>query len=228
MATSTYILCLECSTDVCSVAILKDKAVAAVVESEKDYSHGELITQFIRDCMEEVGIQTTDLSAVSISSGPGSYTALRIAATVAKAICYSQKIPLIAVDSLEVLSHCVDTEIRQSSTIIPMIDARRMEVYTNIYVNGISQKAPHALVITSDSFSEHMNSDTICCGDGVRKTMDILPISDAQIASDKASASYMLRPTLLRFEKKMFEDIAYYSPFYLKSPNITKSKKKLF
>lgn len=224
----TLILCLECSTDVCSVALVDETRVISCKESPKNYSHGELITAYIEDVLCEANVPIKRLSAVSISSGPGSYTALRIAATVAKGICYSQKIPLIAIDSLTILSYAASTEIRNDHTIVSMIDARRMEVYSSVYVNGQQKLLPTAIVVEEDSLQQYVDKETLYCGDGIQKTMDTLGISPSQVLTHSASARHMHHPSIEKYKKQAFENIAYYSPFYLKSPNITKSKKKLF
>ena len=151
----TYILHLETTTKVCSVALSKDAKIVALKElQEEGYSHGENLTLFIQDIVSEAGIEMRDLDAVSVASGPGSYTGLRIGASTAKGLCYALQIPLIAIDSLTGLIEQA-REVHDGVNLCAVIDARRMEVY-NLLVdsNGNKLKEISADIIDSESYKE--------------------------------------------------------------------------
>ena len=135
------ILCIETSTDVCSVCISDGKRLLAIRETGRSYSHNEVIAVFIDECVKEANMQIRDLEAVSISRGPGSYTALRIGTSTAKGICYALDIPLITVDTLKALALSVTDIVKPNGVIIPMIDARRDEVYAAVYDSSFKELA---------------------------------------------------------------------------------------
>ncbi|MEE9437403.1 MAG: tRNA (adenosine(37)-N6)-threonylcarbamoyltransferase complex dimerization subunit type 1 TsaB [Saprospiraceae bacterium] len=223
------ILNIETSTDICSVCIAKDGQVLAIRETERSYSHSEVIAIFINECKAEAGIKITDLDAVAISQGPGSYTALRIAAATAKGICYSCDIPLISISTMKALANSLKDQCKDRDVILSMIDARRMEVYYSVYNNelyNITPVAPH--ILTKDSFLEYNNySRILFCGDGVAKAKEILAVTNGEFLSIECSSLHMISLSEEKYGKKLFEDIAYYEPLYYKSPNITVQKKNI-
>lgn len=223
------ILNIETSTDICSVCIASETEVLAVRETPRSYSHSEVIAVFVDECLKEAGITAKDLDAVSISRGPGSYTALRIGAATAKGICYGVDIPLISIGTLEALAGSVMHLCGDNDIIIPMIDARRKEVYHAIYDNGfgtIHEVEP--IILNETTFSSLAEYDNIhLCGDGVAKSKDILTISNGQYHDIECSSLSMIALSNEKFDKKLFEDIAYYEPNYYKGANITVQKKNI-
>lgn len=211
-----YILHLETSTKVCSVALSLNGKLISIKENEEDgYSHGENLTLFIENVLKQAGISIKELTAVSVASGPGSYTGLRIGVSTAKGLCYPLNIPLIAIDSLTSLSE-IAKEKYTSINICPLIDARRMEVYNSIYNSKGDQIKPiSADIINDNSYREF--EPFIYFGDGAEKLIEIW--KDRNCTADleiKSSAKGQVRLALEKFQKQQFEDVAYFEPFYLK------------
>ena len=209
----SFLLHLESSTKVCSVALSKDGELCAIEELEEDgYSHGENLTIFIERVLEKGGISIKELNGISVASGPGSYTGLRIGVATAKGLCYSLKIPLIAIDSLTALAAQATTEITRCA----VIDARRMEVYNCFFDSeGNKLKEISADIIDEDSYREF--EPFVYFGDGAQKLEDIWSNRDCKINTDiKSSASGQVKIAFEKFNKSEFEDVAYFEPFYLK------------
>ena len=212
----TYILHLETATKVCSVALSKNGGLIALKESMEDgYAHGENLNLFIEDVLKEGGITTKALSAVSLASGPGSYTGLRIGAATAKALCYALEIPLIAIDALTCLAQLA-REKHANQKLCAAIDARRMEVY-NLIVDqdGSLLKEISADVIDEDSYTEY--EPYVCFGDGAEKLIETWKGRNCSFdLSIKSSASGQVKLAFQKFNAADFEDVAYWEPFYLK------------
>lgn len=213
----TYILHLETATKVCSVALSKNGELVQLKETEEDgYSHGENLTLFIQDVLNKEGISSSELSAVSVASGPGSYTGLRIGVSTAKGICFGADLPLIAIDALSALCE-VAREKFPSDSICAMIDARRMEVFSLIQDrDGKVIKPISADIIEEDSYSEF--EPFIYVGDGAEKLNEIWS-NRSQLKTDlsiKSSAKGQVKVAFEKFQKSEFEDMAYFEPFYLK------------
>lgn len=209
----SFILHLETSTKVCSVALSKNGELCALKEVEEDgYAHGEKLTVFIEDVLKEVQISAKQLSAVSVASGPGSYTGLRIGVATAKGLCYALNIPLIATDSLTVLASQVDTDVNKCA----VIDARRMEVYNCFYdSNGRPLKEISADIIDADSYKEF--EPFVYFGDGAEKLKDTFSDRNCEfISSVKSSALGQIKIAHQKFQTSDFVDVAYFEPFYLK------------
>lgn len=212
----TYILHLETSTKVCSVTLSKNGEIVNTIESNDDqFAHGEKLTIYIQNILKAERIEPKELHAVSISSGPGSYTGLRIGVSTAKGICYALGIPLIAVDSLTSLKE-IAKEKYPNSNIIPAIDARRMEIYSTVF----DEKNNQLKEISSDIIDENSYLDFepfICIGDGAEKLKEIWKnrncIIDSSIIS---SANGQVKIAFEKFKNNDFEDVAYFEPFYLK------------
>ncbi|TNE53574.1 MAG: tRNA (adenosine(37)-N6)-threonylcarbamoyltransferase complex dimerization subunit type 1 TsaB [Bacteroidetes bacterium] len=221
-----YILHLESATKVCSVALSRDGKLCQLKEYEGDgYTHGENLTCFIEEVLEKEGIRATDLAAVAVSSGPGSYTGLRIGTSVAKGICYAVGAKLIAINSLEVIANLARKKYPKSF-IVPMIDARRMEVYTSVFdPGGTCIQNVEAFEMKEDSFID-LNPMT-CCGDGAEKLKSIWSEDrwgsiDSKILS---SAEGLVTLSFEKYQKGQFEDVAYFEPFYLKDFVVKKKQK---
>lgn len=213
---NTYILHLETATKVCSVGLSLNGKLIGLKEMEEDgYSHGENLNCFIEDVLLETSIKIKDLSAISLASGPGSYTGLRIGAATAKGLCYALEIPLIAIDALTCLAE-IAREKHPAGTLCPLIDARRMEVYNLLYdTNGKALKEISANIIDETSYSEF--EPFIYFGDGAEKLQDIWADKNCAIDSTiRASASGQVKLAFQKFQENKFEDVAYWEPFYLK------------
>lgn len=210
------ILSLETATKNCSVALSNDDTIIAVREfAGEGYAHAEKLHVFIEEVVKEAGISFEGLSAVAVSMGPGSYTGLRIGVSAAKGLCYALNIPLVAVNTLKVIAAALRIE---SGLIVPMIDARRMEVYNAVYDKSLNEiRATTAEVITPESLSDLVGVVHLC-GDGAFKCRDLLTderffYHDEIIypsAIDLAPLAYE------KFRQQVTEDVAYFEPFYLK------------
>ncbi|MDA9881451.1 tRNA (adenosine(37)-N6)-threonylcarbamoyltransferase complex dimerization subunit type 1 TsaB [Crocinitomicaceae bacterium] len=212
----TYILHIETTTKVCSVVLSKDGEILVVKElQEEGYSHGENLTLFIQEALSEGGISASALDAVSVASGPGSYTGLRIGAATAKGLCYALQIPLIAIDSLTALIEQA-REIHNELNLCALIDARRMEVY-NLFANSEGRKLKEisADIIDSESYKEW--EPFVYFGDGAKKLMESWAGRNCMIdPSILSSAKGQVRIAHKKYQDNLLEDVAYWEPFYLK------------
>ncbi len=221
----TYILNLETATKNCSVAIAKDgKTILCKEMAEAGYSHAEKLHVFIEECLQELQFTSKDLSAVAVSQGPGSYTGLRIGVSAAKGLCFALDIPLIAIDTLQVLASQLSIS---EGIIIPMIDARRMEVYSSIFNSKLEKiRDVQAEIITEESFLKI--TETIhFVGDCSEKAKTVLTSQNFIFHDEMVypSAKEMGLLSFNKFQKKDFVDVAYFEPYYLKDFMITVSKK---
>ena len=221
-----YILSIETATKNCSVSISKNGELFALKEiCEANFSHAEKLHQFIQDTLKESQITFEDLSAVAISKGPGSYTGLRIGVSSAKGLCFALDIPLISVLTLEALAHATKVE---HGFIIPLLDARRQEVFTAVFDKDYNiVKDTFNYILDENSFAEY---DKICfLGDGAAKTKEIINHKNAVFLEGYfPSAKEMVALSYNKFSQQKFEDVAYFEPFYLKDFHVTVSKKKAF
>ena len=221
----TYILNLETATKNCSVSISQNGQTILCKEmAEAGYSHAEKLHVFIEECIKESNITFKDLSAIAVSQGPGSYTGLRIGVSAAKGLCFALDLPLIAVDTLQVLASKLSIS---DGVIIPMIDARRMEVYSAIF-NSKSEKIREvqAEILTENSFKEI--SETIhFVGDCAEKAKTVLTKSNFIFHEEiiYPSANEMSELSYKKFQENKLEDVAYFEPYYLKDFMVTVSKK---
>jgi len=219
-----YILNIETATKNCSVSLGKNGQLIDVIEyAGEGYSHAEKLHLFIDEILKKNKLNTTSLNAVAVSMGPGSYTGLRIGVSAAKGLAYALDLPLIAIPTLEILARAI-TE--QNAFVIPIIDARRMEVYSAVFNQHEKIRATKAEILNETSFSEYLNQKkTIFIGDAVDKTGNIVQHENA-IYSDIRfpSAKEMSALSWNRYEKGEFEDVAYFEPFYLKDFISTKKK----
>ncbi len=218
------ILCLETATPVCSVALNDGCCTIALRETEGQNAHSEKITNFIRKVMEVARIDYPQLDAVAVSKGPGSYTGLRIGVSTAKGVCYAADVPLMAVDTLEAMAYGMKEklggQIAENDLLIPMIDARRMEVYAAIFdanLNKVEDTA--ALVIDEHSFEELSQDHHLWLfGDGAPKLTQLFENQPniSVIDGFKPSAAFMRPLAEKALLDKDFVDVAYFEPFYLK------------
>ncbi len=231
------ILCLETSTAVCSVALVENGKVIALRESLDGQNHAEKITVFIDEVMKEANVSYRDLDAVATSMGPGSYTGLRIGVSTAKGLCYAMEKPLIAIDTLAAMAYGfkdAETQRRRDAEstdiLCPMIDARRMEVYSAFFNEKLERVSEtKAIIIDENSFMEmKQNSHLYLFGDGADKLASLFENDDNITVVEKfhCSASYMAELADRAFKNKDFVDTAYFEPFYLKNfvPGMPKVK----
>ncbi|WP_264548913.1 tRNA (adenosine(37)-N6)-threonylcarbamoyltransferase complex dimerization subunit type 1 TsaB [Flavobacterium sp. N2820] len=212
----SLILNLETATKNCSVALAKDgKTIACKEIAAQNFSHAEKLHVFIEEILSENNIQFSDLNAIAVSQGPGSYTGLRIGVSSAKGLCYALNIPLIALDTLQLLAKQITIE---NGIILPMIDARRMEVFSAFYdKNHIQIRTTQAEIIDELSYQE-ISEIIHLVGDGIEKFKNTLTDEKFIFHSDAVfpSAKEMSELSFNKFKIKDFVDVAYFEPFYLK------------
>ena len=220
----SLILHLETSTKSCSVALSENGELIALQEIHTaEFTHAENLTVFIQKVMLSAGKEMKELKAVSVSSGPGSYTGLRIGVSTAKGLCYALEIPLIAVDSLISLA-VLARQKHPGKKICSMIDARRMEVYSAIYDEELNLLKPiSADILDEQSYQEF--EPFVAVGDATDKMIDVWSSRIVCIDNElKASAKGQIEIVYQKFVDKAFEDVAYFEPFYLKEFIVGKPK----
>ena len=214
------ILCLETATKNCSVALSINGKVVAIQEdnpknhAEQRFSHAEKVQGYISQVLDRANISTKDLDAIAVSKGPGSYTGLRIGVSAAKGLCYALDIPLLATSTL----HSLAMQVSQS-VVVPMLDARRMEVYSAVFSSQMVQiRDIKAQIITQDSFNTYLDKGKVTfIGDGVEKFKDVCTHQNAVFINDALpSASQMAKIATLKFTQNDTQDVAYFEPYYLK------------
>ncbi|MET4082893.1 tRNA threonylcarbamoyladenosine biosynthesis protein TsaB [Pedobacter sp. UYP30] len=225
------ILLIETATQVCSVALSINGVVVSIKEEIGQNLHASNLTLFIQDAMKQAKMVYGDLDAVSISKGPGSYTGLRIGTSTAKGLCFALDIPLIAIETLVMMAKgFIDEHPNYTGLICPMIDARRMEVYTAIFDKDLANLMPtEAKIIDQESFSDLLLANQITfIGDGAAKCSGAIGNENTVFCNDNFNcAANMAGLAEEAFLKKKLEDVAYFEPFYLKDFVVTKSKKNL-
>lgn len=223
------ILSIESGTEICSVALSRDGEVIALRESTEGRDHARLVAPFVDEVLKSCGVEAKELDAVAVSKGPGSYTGLRIGVSVAKGLCYGLNIPLIGVGSLEALTQVAIAKHNLSGAkLMPMVDARRMEVYTQLFDSeGCALNEVSAEVVDENSFAECRDGgEVVIFGDGAAKCAEVLPW--VKLVEVAPSASGVAKVAEAMFACGEREDVAYFEPFYLKEVVITKSKRKFF
>ena len=247
------IILIETSTALCSTALAEDGKIVSKRESTTPRAHASLTALFVQEMLDERGIGVADCDAVCVSAGPGSYTGLRVGSSTAKGLCFGAGKPLIAVGTLEVLTaqavcdglikpidggsapittpdNSCDGLIKPIDYIIPMIDARRMEVYSAVFTpDGERLTEVEPTVVQEDSFKEWLEKGNVLfIGDGALKCKDVIKSPRASFVQCCPRADAMLRPAMKEYKEKRFKDTAYFEPFYLKQFVATVSAKKLF
>lgn len=233
------LLHIESSTDICSIAVSRGEEMIGFSETTKAYQHASQMTLLIDQAMAAAKLRLAELSAVSVSLGPGSYTSLRVGFSTAKGICYALDKPLITVPSLQAIAQAISKQpisgsqalsTTSDTLYVPMIDARRMEVYLAMYDQDIALvKEPQAVVIEESIFATYMNDGAhlVLGGNGAPKCQAVLQHPQIHFVPVLASAQHLISLAYLTYQEEAFADLAYVEPFYLKPPNITVSKKKL-
>ena len=277
------IILIETSTALCSVALAEDGAIVDYRESSAPKAHASLTAVFIQEMLDKRGISMADCDAVCVSMGPGSYTGLRVGVSTAKGLCFGACKPLLAVGTLDTLIAQASEEIKTAPVIssetrdvissetegrdekspaykfiIPMVDARRMEVYTAVFGRTVIPSDPSSVIpsevevidevaeanakesftqltetapviVDENSFAEYLEQGPcLFIGDGAGKCADVIKHPNAHFCQCNPKASAMLEPALAAFRAGDFKDVAYFEPFYLKEFVATVSKKKLF
>lgn len=215
---------IETATTSCSVAVARGGAVLAFKQVDQRNIHAEVITLFIDEILGQVGIGYHELDAIAVSCGPGSYTGLRIGISTAKGLCFALDKPLIAIETLEAMAYGVinddDVQLTDGKLLCPMIDARRMEVFTAVFdANGEKIKPTAAEIINEDSFADLLGENKILFfGDGAQKCQSTLggKPNAAFLPGFVNSATYLSQKALEKFNNQDFEDVAYFEPYYLK------------
>lgn len=224
-----YLLHIESTSTVCSVAISKDDELVAIKEINNGYTHAENLHVFIEQLLFETSLHAKDLNAVSVSSGPGSYTGLRIGFSAAKGLAYALQIPLITIETLKALSSEVINTNDQNAIYCPLLDARRMEVYCAIYDNQLKEILPvQALVLNEETIQIFNQSKNIYFfGDGMPKAKDLLQtLPNVHFIDDiTASATSIISLAFQKYTTRDFADVAYVEPNYLKEFFFTTAKK---
>ncbi|MCX7546774.1 tRNA (adenosine(37)-N6)-threonylcarbamoyltransferase complex dimerization subunit type 1 TsaB [Xanthomarina sp. F1114] len=221
------ILNIETSTTNCSVSLSKQGETFALLEdNSKEYSHAERLHIYIETILANNNLATNQLDAIAVSKGPGSYTGLRIGVSAAKGLCFALNKPLIAISTLEALAHQVDTT---KGLIIPMLDARRMEVYSAVFDQDFNTiRKVEAQILEANSFNEYLEKGPVYfVGSGVEKTKSLIQHPNAHFVEDKLpSANQMSLIAYRKFIQNDFEDVAYFEPYYLKDFVALKPKKR--
>ncbi len=219
-----YILNIETATKNCSVSLSKNGQTVAIKEiSEEQFNHAEKLHLFIKEVLESEGILLADLNAIAVSKGPGSYTGLRIGVSAAKGLCYALSIPLIAIDTLSILAEKISVD---SGIIVPMIDARRMEVFTQKFDKDYSSlSVAEALIVDENSFAD-ITENIHLVGDGALKCKTVLTNDKFIFHEDfiYPSANEMSSISYKKYTESTFEDVAYFEPYYLKNFMLTTKK----
>lgn len=224
--TSPYILCIETSTEICSVALAHGEHCAALQECNTNNSHAKNMIPFVEDVLRQANVSKNQLNAIAVGVGPGSYTGLRIGVSTAKGLAYSLDIPVIAISTLECIA---EPFLNMAEHCRPMIDARRMEVFTALYNHdGQLLEEPNAKIVDEDCFSDELtNFKTVFCGNGASKCKEILAkYPNAMFQTESLSAQNMVPIAYRKFQAGQFENVAYFEPFYLKDYVAAKPKVK--
>lgn len=221
------ILCIETSTAVLSVALARDGAVVCERVCTQPRSQAALTAPLVKEVLDAAGITAGECDAVCVSAGPGSYTGLRVGVSTAKGLAFGAGIPLLSMGTLDILVEGVE---ETPAMIVPMIDARRMEVYTAVYsADGSRLTEVEARVIGPDAFAEYLEQgDVLFVGDGALKCRDVITHPNARFKEAFPLARHMARRAQEDFDAGKFQDVAYFEPFYLKDFIATVSKKNLW
>ena len=232
------ILNIETGTDICSVALAEDGRTVSLRESGEGRQHAQNLGVYIREIFDGMDIDPSELDAVAVGMGPGSYTGLRIGVSLAKGLCYSTGKPLIAVNSLKAMAvvaledyeaGILDVDDISKTLLCPMIDARRMEVYAQVFDHSLNELSPvEAVVVEKDSFSQFAGrGELLIFGSGGKKSAEVIG-DRVRLVGVAPSARGMVRLSEKAYFEGDFADVAYFEPFYLKDFVMTTTPKKIF
>ena len=230
------LLHIDTATEHASICISKGSDVVGLIESTEQKNHASFVQPAIQKLVRDNGFQLKDFDAVSVTAGPGSYTGLRVGLASAKGICYALQKPLVLINTLEVMAQAVlshDQSTLQrfslSTLICPLIDARRMEVFTATYNSSLQEtESPHALIIDETAFSELLTRQPIIfSGSGAQKLKEVISNPNASFPDIQHNASHLALRALIAYQSNRFADLAYAEPLYVKeffSPSSDKNK----
>lgn len=212
----SLLLNIDTALSKASVCLSKDSQPISFIENEQQQSHAAWLHTGIEEMMKEAGLSIKQLDGVSVSIGPGSYTGLRVGLSSAKGICYALNIPLITIPTTELLAFAVRDE--AVDLICPAIDARRMEIYTAIFDKDLKEiKAPHPLILNEKSFDEFLiDHHILFCGDGCKKLQSVIANKKVSFSESIGNASHLAQIASNRYASKIFADLAYVEPLYVK------------
>ena len=221
------ILHIETSSKNCSVAISDGEKILCLCEEvSENYKQSESLHSYVEWALEGAKLTLKDIEAVSLGKGPGSYTGLRIGASSAKGFCYGLQIPLIATNSLETMIEPFLN--KEYDFIIPVIDARRMEVYSAVFDGNSGEmiSATEAKILDENSYQEYQDKKILFVGDGAKKAKEILQLQNAEYNETVyPSAKYLIKKAVEKYNRQEFEDVAYFEPLYLKDFQGVKKKR---
>lgn len=227
----TRILQIETATQVCSAALSQNGKTIALKELEAQNIHAAHLTLFIDEVMQQAGLDYKDLDAVAVSQGPGSYTGLRIGVSTAKGICFAVEKPLIAIPTLQLMAKgFLEAEPDYQGLVCPMIDARRMEVFTALYDERLQEHMPvSAEIIAENAYAAQLSEGKITfIGDGAMKCSAVIQAENARFSAlNFNTAAHMSMLAFQAFQQSEFQDVAYFEPYYLKDFLITPPKKRI-
>ncbi|MCH5213600.1 MAG: tRNA (adenosine(37)-N6)-threonylcarbamoyltransferase complex dimerization subunit type 1 TsaB [Muribaculaceae bacterium] len=226
------ILNIETSSKRCSVAITHEGEVKFRMVSDCEMDHSARLAPFVDEALRQLKLHDAKLEAVAVSMGPGSYTGLRIGLSLAKGLCFGSDLPLIGIPTLELMATkalFAMGPLPEGALFIPMIDARRMEVYTAAYDEGLRQVVePQPMILSEESYKEFAERPIILIGDGAEKALPVLPFTPIAVYPEMPLAEDMTALSERALRKGDFLDIAYSTPFYLKNFQATTPKNKIF
>ncbi|MGB1207202.1 MAG: tRNA (adenosine(37)-N6)-threonylcarbamoyltransferase complex dimerization subunit type 1 TsaB [Chitinophagales bacterium] len=226
----SLLLCIDSSANFCSVVLSNSKQIVATKKSEQPNAHAEVLTVFIADVLQEQKISIKDVDAIAYSSGPGSYTGLRIGSSVCKGLCYAHNIPFIAIPTLQAMSSAfIKQHYQKNAWYIPVIDARRSDIYFSIFTDLLQPIILEQFIsLEADSFQKHAAKPLHFFGNAADKCKKILETSNCTFTTFQHQATDLIDLATDMFEAKQFNDIVYFEPNYLKTWQAkTKKNKKL-
>lgn len=220
----SLLLNIDTATEHASICLSEGEKIIGLIESTEQKNHASFVQPAIQQLIEQAGITLKDINAIAVTSGPGSYTGLRVGLASAKGICYALQKPLILVNTLEVMAQSVLTHyqsnkeiLKDLTSICPLIDARRMEVFTAVYDISLQEiKAPHALLLDPLSFSSLLSNGVIFTGSGRQKLEALIPGTNAIFSDIQHNATHLASRALISYKSGRFADLAYSEPLYVK------------
>lgn len=215
---NNYILCIDASVQMASVALANNQQLVALKKCTEQKEHAAFIQPAIQELLAQQQISSSQLAAIAVTAGPGSYTGLRVAMASAKGLCYALQIPLITINTLYVMAVAAKAQYPHEVLFCPLIDARRMEVFTAVYTYTLETVLePQALILDDKSFDAFLSKHTVCFfGNGSAKWQQLCMHKNAQFPEVTWDASSMITPAWQMFTDKAFASLAYAAPFYLK------------
>ncbi|MEX0884138.1 MAG: tRNA (adenosine(37)-N6)-threonylcarbamoyltransferase complex dimerization subunit type 1 TsaB [Cyclobacteriaceae bacterium] len=225
----SLLLSIETAITVCSVCVHRDGKLMGLMELHLENIHGSKLVPAIKNLMEGLNLHVKDLDGIAVSKGPGSYTGLRIGAATAKGLAFAHQLPLIGIDTLDALAKQVEDIVQPGEFIVPMIDARRMEVYGKVLDHCFNTLVPLApMVLNQESFGEYLNKGKVYfLGNANEKVKEMVHSPNALFLPKLNTAVTIGELATAKYHNKEFENLAYFEPNYLKEFLVMKPKKNL-